>query len=195
MNDQIDSSIPVLTEVILPPGSEPVAPKKVAAPTTTQANTARAPTPMTLAPQALIRENTAEATSNIKPAESDTALAPEPGSDDWLLLEQTVRENVLKQVLSRIDFVLEHRVSDSLADVLQNAVDQLADDIRAGLKQSIEEVVTRAVNQELAKIKGTRELFARDPNRQFGCFLVKRNTRSKFSALHRKARMKMAHIA
>lgn len=154
MNDQIDSSIPVLTEVILPPGSEPVAPKKVAAPTTTQANTARAP--MTLAPQALIRENTAEATSNIKPAESDTALAPEPGSDDWLLLEQTVRENVLKQVLSRIDFVLEHRVSDSLADVLQNAVDQLADDIRAGLKQSIEEVVTRAVNQELAKIKGTR---------------------------------------
>ena len=156
MNDQIDSSIPVLTEVILPPGSEPVAPKKVVASTTTQANTARAPTPMTLAPQALIRENTAEATSNIKPAESDTALAPEPGSDDWLLLEQTVRENVLKQVLSRIDFVLEHRVSDSLADVLQNAVDQLADDIRAGLKQSIEEVVTRAVNQELAKIKGTR---------------------------------------
>ena len=104
--------------------------------------------PMTLAPQALIRDS-----ASSTPMPEMVASAPEPGSDDWILLEQTIRENVLKQVLSRIDFVLEHRVSDSLAEVLQDAVDKLADDIRSGLKQSIAEVVTRAVNQELAKIK------------------------------------------
>ncbi len=74
---------------------------------------------------------------------------------DWAELEQTVRENVLRQVLSRVDFVLEHRVSDSLAEVLQTAVDRLADEIRAGLRHSMEEVVTRAVTQELNKIKGS----------------------------------------
>lgn len=158
MNDQIDSSIPVLTEIILPPGAEPVEPKKATSPIVQHSvpNPARTSSPMTLAPQALIRESAA-APANLQPSNSDSAnLAPEPGSDDWALMEQTVRENVLKQVLARIDFVLEHRVSDSLADVLQNAVDQLANDIRAGLKQSLEEVVTRAVNQELAKIKSSR---------------------------------------
>ena len=68
-------------------------------------------------------------------------------------MEQTLRENVLKQVLARVDFVLEHRVRDNLADVLQTAVEKLADEIRAGLKNSLEEVVTRAVTQEIAKAK------------------------------------------
>ncbi len=157
MNDQIDSSIPVLTEIIHPPGAEPVEPKKIqAAPTPSAATTSRPASPITLAPQALIRESVTEIKPLSEELSENAGSIPEPGSDDWVLLEQTVRENVLKQVLSRIDFVLEHRVSDSLADVLQNAVDKLADDIRMGLKQSIEEVVTRAVNQELTKIKGNR---------------------------------------
>ncbi len=150
MNDQIDSSIPILTEIIHPPGSEVIEAKKTpSAVVTPAATTATKPAmPMTLAPQALIRDS-----ASSTPMPEMVASAPEPGSDDWILLEQTIRENVLKQVLSRIDFVLEHRVSDSLAEVLQDAVDKLADDIRSGLKQSIAEVVTRAVNQELAKIK------------------------------------------
>ncbi|MFZ6863937.1 hypothetical protein ACO0K7_14990 [Undibacterium sp. Ji67W] len=73
--------------------------------------------------------------------------------EQWQLLEQTLRENVLKQVLTRVDFVLEHRVRDNLADVLQTAVSALAEEIRAGLKNSLEDVVTRAVNQEIAKAK------------------------------------------
>ena len=73
--------------------------------------------------------------------------------EEWQLMEQTLRENVLKQVLARVDFVLEHRVRDNLADVLQTAVEKLADEIRAGLKNSLEEVVTRAVTQEIAKAK------------------------------------------
>ena len=52
-------------------------------------------------------------------------------------LEKTLRENVLRQLLTRVDFVLEHRVRDSLADVLQTAVDGLAKEIRAGLAKSL----------------------------------------------------------
>lgn len=77
-------------------------------------------------------------------------------AEEWQQLEQTLRENVLRQVLSRIDFVLEHRVRDSLADVLQLAVENLASEIRQGLNKTLEDVVTRAINQEIAKIKSVR---------------------------------------
>lgn len=178
MNEQIDSSIPVLTEIIHSPTSAtPEAPQQrsannagpIASPTTTAPSALRSSTSalatstvaanttnmgLNFAPQALIRESNAESIPTN--AASFSSTLPEIDSDDWILLEQSVRENVLKQVLSRVDFVLEHRVSDSLADVLQKAVDQLADDIRVGLKKSIEEVVTRAVNQEITKLKGMR---------------------------------------
>ena len=78
---------------------------------------------------------------------------PSLTEEQWQLLEQQIRENVLKQVLTRIDFVLEHRVRDSLADVLQTAVAAMANDVRAGLKNSLEEVITRAVTQEISKTR------------------------------------------
>jgi len=113
INSQIDSSIPVLTEIIYP--------------------------------------------------ETDDAkllLASETMSDadqeKWQQLEQTLRENVLRQVLSRIDFVLEHRVRDSLADVLQTAVESLATEIRGGLHSTLEDVITRAITQEIAKVKSLK---------------------------------------
>ncbi len=169
MNEQIDASIPVLTEIIhTPDGSTSETSKSgpnytpspiIQRPNQVSSTSSSVPTGLSFAPQALIRQPepdlSSEALSRSEIDEMENA-PPENGSEDWLLMEQTVRENVLKQVLSRIDFVLEHRVSDSLADVLQKAVDQLADDIRAGLKQSIEEVVTRAVNQEIAKLKSPR---------------------------------------
>ncbi|TFW10407.1 hypothetical protein E4K72_01090 [Oxalobacteraceae bacterium OM1] len=71
----------------------------------------------------------------------------------WDRMERDVRERVLYQVLERIDFVLEQRVRDSLADVLQTAVERLADEIRGGLHQSVRELVTRAVAQEITKLQ------------------------------------------
>jgi hypothetical protein len=68
-------------------------------------------------------------------------------------LEKTVRENVLRQLLTRVDFVLEHRVRDGLADVLQTAVEGLAKEIRQGLTVSLEEVIHRTVSQEISKIQ------------------------------------------
>lgn len=134
MNEQIDSGIPVLTEVISP--DEIIAESSVASAT---------PIPVAVVTPAPSQQFS-------EPQETPQA-ASGLSAEEWHLLEQTVKEGVLKQVLSRVDFVLEHRVSDSLAEVLQVAVDKLADDIRAGLRQSLEEVVTRAVTQELSKIK------------------------------------------
>lgn len=90
-----------------------------------------------------------EAAQPLQGAEPAAALTEE----QWRLLEAQIRENVLKQVLGRIDFVLEHRVRDNLADVLQTAVESLADDIRSGLKSSLAELVGRALSQEINKIR------------------------------------------
>lgn len=86
-----------------------------------------------------------------------TALTTEP---DHTLEElgNKVRAQVLNQLLTRIDFVLEHRVRDSLADVLQTAVEDLAKEIRQGLCNSLEEVIHRAVTQEISKLQSSKTL-------------------------------------
>lgn len=126
MNSQIDVTIPILTEVIAPDDGA---------------------------------ENDFSG-SVLLPHSSETSGDSEQyrkiTAEEWQQLEQTLRENVLRQVLSRIDFVLEHRVRDSLADVLQLAVENLANEIRQGLNKTLEDVVTRAINQEIAKIKSVR---------------------------------------
>ena len=77
-------------------------------------------------------------------------------SEEWEQLEKNLHENVLKHILTRVDFVLEHRVRDSLADALQGAVENLTAEIRQGLHASLNDVIKRAVNQEISKIQSTR---------------------------------------
>lgn len=125
MSNLIDANIPVLTEVILPDA---------------EASAAQA-----------VADSQQPATQDMNAA-MEQHIHSEP-QQDWQELEQNVKEAVLKQVLTRVDFVLEHRVRDGLADVLQTAVDKLANDIRAGLSKSLEELITRSVNQEISKLR------------------------------------------
>lgn len=143
MNDQIDESIPLLTEIISAPDNASVMAKT------------QTVSPIPLAAETNLFSAVSPPSDLMESATDANEKSKNISAEEWAQLEQTVRENVLRQVLSRVDFVLEHRVSDSLADVLQTAVDRLADDIRAGLRQSIEEVVTRALTQEISKIKST----------------------------------------
>lgn len=78
------------------------------------------------------------------------------GSEDWNRLERALRERILRQLLARVDNTLEQHVRDSLADVLQGAVSTLALDIRGGLHQSLEEMIVRAVSQEIARLRITQ---------------------------------------
>lgn len=127
MNMQIDASIPVLTEIIQP--------------------------------DAEFFSEISDDSSYFPDQEQELNQETHSNNihaEEWQQLEQTLRENVLRQVLSRIDFVLEHRVRDSLADVLQTAVESLAMEIRSGLHKTMEEVITRAVSQEISKAKSTK---------------------------------------
>lgn len=93
-----------------------------------------------------------QAQTKARDVETNQLMMSEQALDQ---LEKTLRENVLRQLLTRIDFVLEHRVRDGLADVLQIAVDGLAKEIRQGLSKSLEEVIHRTVSQEISKIQSS----------------------------------------
>jgi hypothetical protein len=84
-----------------------------------------------------------------------TATEPTIGwsAEQREILELQLNERILRQLQGRIDFVLEHRVRDSLADVLQSAIEGLTSEIRRGLQQTLEEVVGRAVAQEIARLQ------------------------------------------
>lgn len=130
---KIDANIPLLTEVIVP------------LPTLTD----------------IIDMPKAAAASAAAADDLDNFELPPPqrqavlSQHDWERLEMEVREKVLQQLQDRIDFVIEQRVRDGLADVLQTAVEGMAAQIREGLHQTLDEVISRAVTLELVKLKKT----------------------------------------
>ena len=95
------------------------------------------------------------------PAIEAPAAAP-AGVDAATLarIEHDLSKAVLDRLLGNLDEVLESRIRDQLADVLQTAVDGLACDLRAGLKQALGESVSLAVaaeikNMQFSKIERT----------------------------------------
>jgi hypothetical protein len=54
--------------------------------------------------------------------------------------------------------------------MLQTAVEGLANEIRAGLKNSLEELVTRAVTQEINKVKNSKNFLSQCCNTSFHSF-------------------------
>lgn len=77
--------------------------------------------------------------------------------EQWSRLERKIRERILRQILARTDALLEQRVRDTLADVLQTAVETLANEIRGSLHQGLEDIVTRAVSQEIARLQTAKK--------------------------------------
>lgn len=130
-NHAFDNSIPVLTEVFT---DEPLAPAVKADP---------APPQMPLH-EAL---NVALETRAI-----DHWTEPE-----WNLLERRLSERILQQLQGRVDFVLEQRLRDSMEEVLTHAIAGLTSEIRAGLQDTIEKIVVRAVAQEVAHLQALKK--------------------------------------
>lgn len=80
------------------------------------------------------------------------APAPTWTDADREALERRLQERILRQLQGRIDTVLEQQVRDVLADVLQTAVGQLAEDIRMQLQSSMQRIVAQAVAQEVSRL-------------------------------------------
>ncbi|SDX48162.1 hypothetical protein SAMN04515617_10472 [Collimonas sp. OK242] len=134
-NGKHDANIPLLTEVIVP------------LPTLTDIIETPPAAIVSAAASAIDDEDSVELPS----AQPEITLS----QYDWERLEAEVREKVLQQLQDRIDFVIEQRVRDGLADVLQTAVEGMAAQIRSGLHQTLDEVICRAVSLELIKLKKT----------------------------------------
>ena len=75
---------------------------------------------------------------------------------EWDLLERRLSTRILQQLQSRVDFVLEQRIKDSMADVLSHALRDLTGEIRNGLQETIEKIVARAVSQELTHLQARK---------------------------------------
>jgi hypothetical protein len=134
-----DPGIPVLTEIISPPAVGTAADNVPPA----------SPTP----PAPLVAPAVREAV--IAPP----IPAPATGAvDEQMLrdLERDINDRVLQQLLTRIDFVLEQRIRDSLADVLQTAVTGLAAEIRQGLQHTLEDAIAHAVSREITRLLNTK---------------------------------------
>jgi len=96
---------------------------------------------------------------------SAAAAAPAPaplpdtgglGEAEWEQLERRLNERILQQLTARVDFVLEQRIKDSMAEVLSHALHDLTTEIRAGLHETIGKIVTRAVQQEITHLQARK---------------------------------------
>ncbi|WP_338844691.1 hypothetical protein V8J88_13685 [Massilia sp. W12] len=172
-----DASIPVLTEIIpIAPANAPAGapPAPAPAPAVTHAAQAASPTmPPAKAPLApaqriadpitRLQEGADElkvsagAVQNLTLQSLESQAAHSLSAQDLEQLEHRLAEKVLKQLQGRIEFVLEQRVRDSLADVLQLALIGLTNELRQGLQQTLEEVIARAVTQEISRLKALKK--------------------------------------
>lgn len=73
--------------------------------------------------------------------------------EEWSVLERRVTERVLQQLAGRVDFVLEQRVRDAMADAMQRTLESFTTDLREGLHDALGEIVSQAVSQEIAHLQ------------------------------------------
>ncbi|WP_028101771.1 hypothetical protein [Pseudoduganella violaceinigra] len=99
-----------------------------------------------------------EIMNNEAPAPVAAETPALPVLDDaeaWDSLERRLSERVLHQLSTRIDFVLEQRIKDSITDVLNHALHGLTAEIREGLHDTIGQIVSRAVQQEITHLQAS----------------------------------------
>jgi hypothetical protein len=73
------------------------------------------------------------------------------------MMEHRLSVRIMHQLQSRVDFVLEQRIKDSMAEVLSHALHDLTNEIRIGLHDTIEKIVARAVSQELVHLQAQKK--------------------------------------
>lgn len=143
-----DASIPVLTEVVSDDVSPPAANESVAG---------ESPAPEKAAGE-----------SNAAPVVADS-IDSAPGADlgeqmewraidrwsgeQWSVMERRVTNRILQQLQGRVDFVLEQRLREGIHEAVERVLGGLADELRLGLQDTLGEVVSRAVSQEIAHLQ------------------------------------------
>ena len=134
-----DASIPVLTEVVNGQADQPSTPASAAASTAPEA-----------APEAVAVE--AQEAADFGQQMERRAIDRWRG-EQWSVMERRVTNRILQQLQGRVDFVLEQRLRDGIAEAVERAMGELADELRVGLQATLGDVVSRAVSQEIAYLQ------------------------------------------
>lgn len=71
----------------------------------------------------------------------------------WGALADRVEQNVMERILRRSEALLESQLKEDLNTVLERATSTLAADLHATLSQSIRDMVSRAVTDELTRLQ------------------------------------------
>ena len=87
------------------------------------------------------------------PHATTAAAAVEPAPTDWAALEQRLCERILQQLQGQVGFLIEQRIRESMADALQLALASMAGQLADGLGGALEQIVTRAVGEELLHLR------------------------------------------
>jgi len=133
-----DASIPVLTEVVAE-SSTPPAPGAPVAPV------------VSATPVAAIADEAGDIADT--PEALERRAADRWSGEQWSVMERRLTERVLQQLQGRIDFVLEQRLRDGIAEAVDKAMAGFSAEIRTSLHDTLGQVVTRAVSQEIAHLQ------------------------------------------
>jgi len=91
------------------------------------------------------------------PAVAETAAPAEILGTGWQQFEREISERILQQLQARVDFVLEQRIRDSIAGVLDASLRELTGQLREGLHDTLGQIVSRAVQQEITHLKAQKK--------------------------------------
>ena len=133
-----DASIPVLTEVVSDVATEvavipvPVSPAATGAPASA---------------------DQADDDSGETAAALERRAADRWSGEQWSVMERRISERILQQLQGRIDFVLEQRLRDGITEAVDKAMAGFSAEIRDSLQDTLGQVVTRAVSQEIAHLQ------------------------------------------
>lgn len=120
-NASFDASIPVLTEVVED------------AQASSTGSAARAPIAPRLEADAAI----------------EARVIAHLDASDWAALERRLSERILQQLQDQVDVALEQRLRERIEEALDHAMAGLTDTLRHSVQQTIEQIVVRAVGEEL----------------------------------------------
>jgi hypothetical protein len=142
-----DAGIPVLTEIISP--SAETDEQNSGFPSIPLFGEDPVPSPPVTCQMAAAPESNVDA--------FEFPSVPVLSEEEWENLERRIGERILIQIQSKVDAMLEQRIRDSLADVLQVALEGLTVQLRDGLHKSLEDVISHAVSQEISRMQTTKK--------------------------------------
>lgn len=91
------------------------------------------------------------------PAKSSVPAKASLDKLPWNELEERLTGRIRKQVVERLDFVLDDNLSQHVSSVLEQVVTLLADEIKHDMQKTLEVIVTHAISAELQQMKNQPE--------------------------------------